>query len=98
MKRFFAERLAAEIERALGEILLYEARDERLQEVRVLRVEVSGHKAVVFYGVEGVSWSQADEALRRASGFLRARLQEELGLAYVPKLIFLPEEPEWTGS
>ncbi len=96
MGRFFAERLAAEIERALSEILLYEAEDERLNEVRVVRVEVSGSKALVFYTVEGTTFSQAERALRRAAGFIKARLREELGLQFVPRLEFLPEEGEWT--
>ena len=96
MGRYFAERLAAEIERELAEILSYEAEDERLQGVVVLRVEVSGPRAVVFYAVEGVSWAEADRALRRAARFLRARLKEELGLQVVPRLEFVPEEAEWT--
>lgn len=87
-------RLANEIARVLSETLLYEARDEALSCVTILRVELSGsgQEALVYYSANQ-EWEKAAAALARAKGFLRTRVAQEIRLRWVPKLTFVPEEP-----
>lgn len=79
--------------RVLSETLLYEARDEALSCVTILRVELSenGQEAMVYYSANQ-EWERAALALERARGFLRSRLVREIRLRWVPKLTFVPEE------
>jgi len=87
-------RLANEIARVLSETLLYEARDEALSCVTILRVELSGNgqEALVYYSANQ-EWEKASAALERARGFLRSRVAQEMRLRWVPRLTFVPEEP-----
>jgi ribosome-binding factor A len=87
-------RLASEIARVLAETLLYEARDEALSCVTILRVELSGNgqEALVYYSASD-EWEKAAAALERARGFLRSRIAQEIRLRWVPRLTFVPEEP-----
>ncbi|MGB9590538.1 MAG: 30S ribosome-binding factor RbfA [candidate division WOR-3 bacterium] len=86
-------RLAHEIARVLSETLLYEAKDEALSVVTIIRVELSGNgqEALVYYSANQ-EWERAALALERARGFLRTRLAQEIRLRWVPKLTFIPEE------
>ncbi len=86
-------RLAREIARVLSETLLYEAKDEALSVVTILRVELSGNgqEALVYYSANQ-EWERAALALERARGFLRTRLAQEIRLRWVPRLTFVPEE------
>ncbi len=85
--------MAGEMARTLSEVLACEARDEALAGVAVVRVELSGSTARVFF-TGGFHPLETAKALERASGFLRACLARDMGLAKVPRLIFLPQSPQ----
>ena len=87
-----AQRLAGEMARTLSEILACEVRDEELSGVFVLRVELVGNRAKVFFSSQREPFEVA-KALERAKGFLRAGLARDMGLQRVPNLIFVPEDP-----
>ncbi|MEO0141614.1 MAG: 30S ribosome-binding factor RbfA [candidate division WOR-3 bacterium] len=86
-------RLAHEIARVLSETILYEAKDEGLSVVTILRVELvnRGQEAIVYYSA-AADWEGAASALERAKGFLRSRIAQEIRLRWVPRLTFVPEE------
>jgi ribosome-binding factor A len=85
-------RVASEVHQVLDELLRTEVRDPRLERVRINAVEVSGDLGVAkaYFGTldPDVDPSAAEEALRRAAGFLRARVGQHLQLRRVPELRF----------
>ena len=93
------EKLAHGMIRVLNEVLAYDAADDALSNITVLRVELSGdnRSANVFYSVLGDP-DAAQAALERAEGFLRARMALEMGLRHTPRLTFMLEEDQWKDS
>lgn len=80
------------IRQVIGEMLLRELNDPRLESVTITDVEVSDDlkKATVFFSAMG---SQAQEeaslhGLQSASGYIKKKLGRELRLRYVPDLFF----------
>ena len=94
MPREFSRRLrvGAELERFLNELLQFEVKDPRLQDVRVTEVEVSGDLGVarVFYSLldPNADPEPARLALERASAFMRSRVGKAVRLRRVPELRF----------
>ena len=79
----------------LRALLRDEARDPALQKIEPLALELSpdGATARLAYaiaetGEETALRRRAEAALARASGFLRSRIAEQLGLKRTPKLVF----------
>ena len=94
-------RVAAEIQRALAEVVRDEARDPRLANVTVCGVDVSRDlaHARVFVAVLGRNLDPDErgsdetlEALDRAAPFLRTALARRLKIRTVPELHFLYDE------
>jgi ribosome-binding factor A len=86
------QRVAAEMERLLNELLLGEIKDPRLAEARVTQVEVSGDLslATVYFNTLGLDDDPAPvkEAFEQARGFIRSRVGRALNLRRVPDLRF----------
>jgi ribosome-binding factor A len=88
-------RVAAELQRAVNELLCTDTNDPRLAGVRVSAVEVSSDLSVArLY----FSTLQPDEdvepverALAKAGGYLRRRLGRELRMRRVPELKFVKD-------
>lgn len=96
------ERVAEAIHRELAELLRGQVKDRRLHELTVTQVEVTpdlSHAKVYVSHVEGVKvWPEADQALRRASGFLRSHLAGVLNTYSVPALHFVFDESLFRGA
>lgn len=94
MPREFArkDRVAAEIQRLLNELLLSEVKDPRLTSARVSEVEVSGDLglATVFFNTLALDEDPAPikEGFEQARGFFRTRVAHALQLRRVPELRF----------
>jgi ribosome-binding factor A len=94
MPREFArsQRIAAEIQRLLNELLLSEVKDPRLADARIADVEVSGDLslATVFFNTLGLDDDPAPvkEGFEQARGFFRSRVAKALQLRRVPELRF----------
>lgn len=94
MPREFArsQRIAAEIQRLLNELLLSEVKDPRLTDARITEVEVSGDLslATVFFNTLALDDDPAPikEGFERARGFFRTRVAKALQLRRVPELRF----------
>jgi ribosome-binding factor A len=94
MPREFArsQRIAAEIQRLLNELLLAEVKDPRLADARITEVEVSGDLglATVFFSTLGLDDDPAPvkEGFEQARGFFRSRVAKALQLRRVPELRF----------
>jgi ribosome-binding factor A len=86
-------RVAQQIHRELGQLLLREVRDPRLAEVTVTEVRVTPDLllARIYFSVLGdaKAGEAALTALERAGGFLRTQLAERLSLRLMPELTFM---------
>ena len=98
MPREFArhQRLGAQIQRTLSELLRFETKDPRLQGVSLTTVDLTRDLSVakVYFSLldpEGNAES-ALEGLEKASGFLRGRLGREIKVRHVPELRFVHDD------
>jgi ribosome-binding factor A len=87
-----SQKVAAEIQRVLNELLLSEVKDPRLAAARISEVEVSGDLglATVFFNTLGLEDDPAPvkEGFEQARGFFRGRVAKALQLRRVPELRF----------
>lgn len=87
-----AKRLGEQIQRELTQLLRREVKDERIGNVTITAVNVSGdtRTAVVYYlvfGKEGAD-PKVQRGLTSAAGFLRNALSKALMIRYTPTLTF----------
>ncbi len=87
-----ARRLAEQIQRELAELLRREVKDERVGNVTITHVEVTGdlRSARVYYlpfGKEGAD-PQLQRGLTSAAGFLRNALSRSMMIRHTPTLSF----------
>lgn len=90
------QRLGAQLQRTLSELIRFETKDPGLAEVSLTVVELSKDLSVakVFFSLlhPDDDPKPALEALERASGFLRRRLGNELTVRNVPELRFVHDD------
>ena len=86
------ERIADSILRTLSQLLIEELRDSRLRHVTLVQVRMTSdlREARVYYDFAGsLEKRQAvEQALAKASGFMRRRLAAQLTLKVTPHLKF----------
>ncbi len=87
-----AVRVADLIQRMVGELLLNEIKDPRLELVTITGVKVTDDLsyATIYFAAHGDE-ARRDEALRgfnAAAGFMRAYMRRETDLRYIPDLRF----------
>ncbi|HEY3849591.1 MAG TPA: 30S ribosome-binding factor RbfA [Steroidobacteraceae bacterium] len=87
-----ARRLGAEIQRELTELLRRDVKDERIGNVTITAVDVTGdlRSAKVYYLIFGKDGPDAavQRGLTSAAGFLRNALSKSLMIRYTPTLTF----------
>ncbi len=90
------QRLGAQIQRSLSELLHREVKDPGLNRISVTGVELSKDLSVarVWFNLldPDADPAPAEEALRRAAGFLRSRLGGALDVRHVPELRFVHDD------
>ncbi len=90
------QRLGSQVLRTLSELLRFEVKDPRLQQVSLTAVELSRDLSVakVFFSLlqPDDDPQPALEGLQRAAGFLRAKLGSALQVRHVPELRFLHDD------
>jgi ribosome-binding factor A len=88
-----AQRIGDQIRKELGRLLLKEIKDERIKLIAITDVQVSRDLsyAKVYYTLvdDALDKTEMEAALKKASGYLRSRIAEELSLRYTPKLRFI---------
>lgn len=92
-----AERVASEIQRVVGQILVRDIRDQRAAVANITRVKVTPdlrHARVYFalLSTERGDPREATEALAHAAPYLRRRLAHDLGMRFTPDLEFFYDE------
>jgi ribosome-binding factor A len=96
------QRLGAQLQRILSELIRFETKDPGLAEVSLTDVELSKDLSVakVFFSLlhPDDDPKPALEGLERASGFLRSRLGHELTVRHVPELRFVHDDSVAHGA
>lgn len=92
-----AERVASEIQRVIGQILVRDIRDQRAAAANITRVKVTPdlRQARVYFALlaqEQGDPTESTEALRRAAPYFRRRLAKDLELRFTPELEFFYDE------
>ncbi len=92
-ERIRPERVAEQIRMDVAEILQKDMKDPRLQLITCTRVDLTGDlryaKLYVSVLAEGTEREQTMKALEGATGFIRRRLTERLGLRVSPEIRFI---------
>jgi ribosome-binding factor A len=90
------QRLGAQLQRSLSELLRFETKDPGLADVSLTAVELSKDLSVakIYFSLLNPDDNPqpALEGLQRASGFLRRRLGTELTVRHVPELRFVHDD------
>jgi ribosome-binding factor A len=85
-------RVAAEVQRVLNTLLSVEVKDPRLTGVTISAVDLSGDVSVAKVSFSTLNPDDdpgpVEEGLRKAGGFMRSRLGQQLSMRRVPELRF----------
>lgn len=90
-----SERLKEEIQRIIAEAIRFETRDPRIENVTILRVEVSDDLkfAKIFFSAFDNN-EKALEGFKSAKGYLRSILAKKLRVKFIPDISFeIEKEP-----
>jgi ribosome-binding factor A len=90
------QRLGAQVQRVLSELLRFETKDPSLHDVSLTSVDLSRDLSVakVYFSLLDPNDDPQPvcDGLARASGFLRARLGQALDIRHVPELRFVHDD------
>ena len=90
------QRLGAQIQRSLSELIRFETKDPGLTDVSLTTVDLSKDLSVakIYFSLlnPDADPQPAMEGLQRASGFLRRRLGSELSVRHMPELRFVHDD------
>lgn len=90
------QRLAAQMQRSLSELLRFETKDPGLADISLTAVELTKDLSVakIYFSLLNPDADPAPalEGLKRASGFLRSKLGSALMVRHVPELRFVHDD------
>jgi ribosome-binding factor A len=97
-----SRRVGEQMQRLLGEVLLRDVKDPRVEGVSITAVEVSRDlsHATVWYSLldPAADPAPAGEALARAAGLIRGKLGRAMYIRHVPALHFRHDESVARGA
>ena len=93
MRNLKGERVASDMKRELGNILLLEAKDEDFKNVTITDVEVTNDLSFAkIYFTTTDNREKVEKDLNNAAGFFRSMLAERLEIRHTPELRFIFDE------
>ena len=93
MRNLKGERVASDMQRELGNILLLEAKDEDFKNVTITDVEVTNDLSFAkIYFTTNDNREKVEKDLNNAAGFFRSMLAERLEIRHTPELRFIFDE------
>ena len=93
-----SDRLSDQIRTEISTILRDDVKDPRLKGITIIKVELSKDisKAYIFFSplnsFSEINFQEADEALKKAKGFIRSTLGKKLNVKRLPELAFEKDE------
>ena len=93
MRNLKGERVASDMQREIGNILLLEAKDEDFKNVTITDVEVTNDLSFAkIYFTTTDNREKVEKDLNNAAGFFRSMLAERLEIRHTPELRFIFDE------
>lgn len=96
------QRVSAQIQKALADMLNKEIKDPRLELATITGVKMSRDLRIakIYYGLTGAKKSREEvsEGFKQARGYIKRALAGRLGLRYMPDLRFYYDESFDYGS
>ena len=93
MRNLKGERVASDMQRELGNILLLEAKDEDFKNVTITDVEVTNDLSFAkIYFTTTDNREKVEKDLNNAAGFFRSMLAERVEKRHTPELRFIFDE------
>lgn len=88
------QRVASDMQKALGDILLLEAKDEDFKNVTITACEVTNDLsfAKIYFTTMDKNRKKVLNDLNNATGFFRSLLAERLDIRHTPELRFIYDE------
>ena len=88
------ERVASDMQRELGNILLLDAKDEDFKHVTITACEVTNDLsfAKIYFTVLNDRRKETEEALNNARGYIRKLLADRVEVRHTPELSFVFDE------
>ena len=99
MRNLKGERVASDMQRELGNILLLEAKDEDFKNVTITDVDVTndlGFAKIYFTTLD--NREKVEKDLNNAAGFFRSELSQRLDIRHTPELRFIFDESIENGQ
>ena len=99
MRNLKGERVASDMQRELGNILLLEAKDEDFKNVTITDVEVTNDLSFAkIYFTTTDNREKVEKDLNNAAGFFRSELSQRLDIRHTPELRFIFDESIENGQ
>lgn len=94
------ERVASDMQKELGDILLTEAKDEDFKHVTITDCDVTNDLsfAKIYFTTTDKDRNKVEKDLNNAQGFFRSLLAERLDIRHTPELRFIFDESIEYGS
>lgn len=95
MPKYKIARIASDVQRYLGEILLNETNDEILKTITITGCQVTNDLSyckVYFTSLAEMEIKNLEKELNEAAPFLRGKLSEKLEIRHTPELKFVYDE------
>ena len=90
MRNLKGERVASDMQRELGNILLLEAKDEDFKNVTITDVEVTNDLsyAYIYVSILGGDEESTLQGLRNAESYIRREIGRSIKIRHIPQIIF----------
>ena len=95
MPKYKIDRIASDIQKYIGDIIITEARDEILKSITITGCKVTNDLSyckVYFTSLLEMSKKDLEKELNEAAPFIRGRLSEKIDIRHTPTLQFVYDE------
>ena len=95
MPKYKIDRIASDIQKYIGDIIIIEARDEILKSITITGCKVTNDLSyckVYFTSLLEMSKKDLEKELNEAAPFIRGRLSEKIDIRHTPTLQFVYDE------
>lgn len=95
MPKYKIDRIASDIQKYIGDIIITEARDEILKSITITGCKVTNDLSyckVYFTSLLEMNKKDLEKELNEAAPFIRGRLSEKIDIRHTPTLQFMYDE------
>ena len=89
MPKYKIARIASDIQRYLGDILINEVNDEILKHITITGCDLTNDFKVYFTSFDNLDIKSLEKEVNEAAPFIRGKLSEKLEIRHTPELKFV---------